>query len=146
MSRKGTVSEPDTNIQNPAKSVNHWTPERVSALRASLDLSQEEFGKRVGRSRQQVSGWETGDVAVTRRVAAQLEALAATGATPAVADAPTATLMGLAIEVEALLASALERQRQLVAAMGGPYRDRIVERVTQQLQARPVRPPQSKGE
>ena len=125
MRRKGTVSEPDTNISNQTGPVNAWTPERIIKLRAGLDLSQEDFAKMVKRSRQQVSGWENGKVAVTARVAATLTALEAQAAANAAPIAPPevqgSSLLAKATEVEALMAYALERQRLFVAAMGEQY-------------------------
>lgn len=150
MSRKGTVSEPDTNIPNQTEPVNAWAPERIIALRAALDLSQDEFGDLVGRSRQQVSGWENGTVALTRRMAAQLTTLEqkVAGHAPANAapPAPDAYIIGRAAEVESLMAYALERQRLLIAAMNGQYRDSVLDRATPQLQARPAHPLPSAGE
>ena len=40
-----------------------WTPERVAALRARLQLSQSAFARRLGVRQQTVSEWETGQYA-----------------------------------------------------------------------------------
>lgn len=148
MSRKGTVSEPDTKLQNTTGHGKVWTPERVIALRADLDLTQDAFAKLVKRSRQQVSGWENGTVAITRRMGATLTALEAkhVKAAPKAPDGPDGFLLGRASEVEALIAYALQRQQLLVQEMGQQYRASVLDRATQELRARLARPPQSTDE
>ena len=44
----------------------HWLPEDVQRLRASLGLSQAELAERVGTRQQTISEWETGTRAPRR--------------------------------------------------------------------------------
>lgn len=138
MRAKGTVSEPDRKVHDQSERVNAWTPERVTALRSRLDVSQEDFGKLVRRTRQQVSAWENGTAAITRRVAAALEALDHGDDDPTEPQ-QSGELAGRAQEVEALMAYALERQRLLVQELHRQHRDSVVETATRQLATRPAR-------
>lgn len=121
MKDKGTVSEPDSNLQDRTSSHN-WTPGAVKALRLRLRLSQEQFAERTGVQRGTVSSWENGHTWPTDVNASVLDALATGDTSATVPPAPDATaeLRGRALEVSALLAYALERQNLLAAALYSP--------------------------
>ena len=112
------MSEPDGSVHNPTAVGNGWPPERVKALRAALRLNQKQFADAVGVSRPTVSAWEQAGSIKSMLNAAALERLER-GAPIPQPPAPSAALFGRAIEVEALMAFALERQRLLVQALAG---------------------------
>lgn len=138
-----TVSEPATNLHDRATTGNVWTPDRVAELRMKTKLNQTAFGKLAGVTRQTVGEWERGESdpsklnqQALRDIAAALESPLAGSArvgvtasgtlttAPAVREerayytAHTAELRGRSMEVEALLAYALERQRLLTQSLG----------------------------
>lgn len=126
MSDKETVSEADDKLAKADVAGNRWTPERIKALRVSRGWSQEELGRRLGRSRQTAWEWENGVTLPGDLSARALDALAAgedvttvVRERPAVVYGASPVLLGRAQEVEALMAFALERQRLLIAAMSG---------------------------
>lgn len=70
------MSEPAMNLPKPSPSGNNWSPERVEALRMRTEMSQTEFGKEVGVSRQTVGEWERGESAPSRLKQRALDRLA----------------------------------------------------------------------
>lgn len=77
MSDKETVSEADDKLAKADVAGNRWTPERIKALRVSRGWSQEELGRRLGRSRQTAWEWENGVTLPGDLSARALDALAA---------------------------------------------------------------------
>ena len=98
--------------------------EAIQAVRLGNGLSQDEFAKMVDVSRQTVSNWETFKNEPQPEQIRKLHELFPEELPedrPAQPDFETlhrANLQGRSIEIEALMAYALERQRLLTAALG----------------------------
>ena len=68
---------PRSSASSPVDAPSEWTPARIQRLRKHLQLSQAEFGKRMGVRQATVSDWETGKQTpspMARRLLDQLNA------------------------------------------------------------------------
>jgi DNA-binding transcriptional regulator YiaG len=129
MSDEVTVSESDDKLQDHTKTHKKWTGEEVKAFRLSLGWDQDQLAAEVGAQRPTVSKWENGRNEISQIKSAALDRVKEKHTkTPKEVREPAPTyraqppeLYGRSIEVEALLAYALERQRLLTQALSGHH-------------------------